>query len=87
MPMEWRLHVLEARIEERFGITANVTEHPYDVLEAELVSELLAELGSRGQDFPLVLVGDRVACADGIDVEAVLDFIAAGPIADTEDGR
>lgn len=82
MPMERRLHVVETRIEERFGIRPACTELTYDQLDPSFVADLLTELGERGADFPIVLVGDAVACASGVDIDAILAFIGASRTAE-----
>jgi hypothetical protein len=75
MPAEHRLHVLEARVSERFGCTTHAFEVPYDELPPAQVQPILDELVKRGADFPVVLVGHEIACADGIDLDAVLGLI------------
>jgi hypothetical protein len=76
MPTELRLQVLEARVSETFGIRADAFQVPYEELPTGLVQSILDELVARGGDFPVVLVGDSVACADGVDLDAVLAFVA-----------
>lgn len=77
MPMERRLQVLEARIEERFGVQVVCIESTYDELNPSFVGHLLKELGDRGEDFPVVLLGEEIACAGGIHIEAILALIEA----------
>lgn len=80
--MERRLQVVEARIEERFGIAPACVELTYDQLDPSFVGGLLKELGERGEDFPVVLLGDDIMCAGGIDVDAILAFIEASRVAE-----
>jgi hypothetical protein len=75
MPTEWRLQVLETRIAERTSRRVSAYEVPYEELPHDLVGSILDELVRRGADFPVVLVGDRIACADGVELEAVLAFL------------
>jgi hypothetical protein len=81
MPTEWRLQVLETRIGERLGLKVRAYEVPYEQLPPMLVQSILDELVTRSADFPVVLVGDEVACVDGVDIDEVLAVVAAAATA------
>jgi hypothetical protein len=70
MPLQWRLHVLEAQLKER-------TVRPIRVAETSLYHLAGVERGAAidalvgGATLPLVLVGDRVACTGSLDADAI----------------
>lgn len=72
MPVAWRLHVLEERLERevggRFTIEA-VDLYALPPLEQHSAIEAVMKAGG---DFPVVLVDGVVACVGDIDVEAIV---------------
>ncbi len=72
---EFRLHVMETHIAERLGLAVSSSATRYDDMDLNAAGELLTRLVHRGEDFPAVLVGDEIACADGVRLEPVLEFL------------
>ncbi len=78
---EFRLQVLETHIAEKFGLGVRSAALRYDDMDYDEATDLLTRLVHAGADFPAVLIGDQIACADGIELEAVLGFIEASEAA------
>lgn len=70
MPLQWRLHVLGAQLNER-------TTQPVRVVETSLYHLDGVERGaaidalSSGAELPLVIADGRVVCTGALDVEAI----------------
>lgn len=77
MPAAWRLHVIAARLQAE-GIDATVAERDLYSLEGAARHAVLDALIAHGGEPPLVLVGDDVACCDGIDLDAVVASARGG---------
>ncbi|MBE0475662.1 MAG: hypothetical protein IBX62_00975 [Coriobacteriia bacterium] len=77
MPAEWRLQVLGARIAEA-GLESVVTLRLAGLfaLEGEQRSAVTSAL-LESEDFPVVLVGHRIACAGAVDPDAVIAAVRA----------
>jgi disulfide oxidoreductase YuzD len=78
MPSTWRVHVIAERL-RLHGITAAVRQADVYELSTDerhaLVDALVA-----GQDaYPMVMVDGKVACAGGIDLEAIVGAATAVP--------
>lgn len=75
MPPAWRVHVLEQRLASE-GIPAEVTEADLYLLlgsAREVLRDALLDAMGRGDaEPPMVLVGDTIACAGEIDLDAVV---------------
>jgi len=78
MPVPWRLHVLEERLEQEFGKTCTVESVDLYALEPQERSEVLDALVQAHAELPVVLVDGEVACTDDIDVEAIVRQAARG---------
>ena len=74
MPLAWRLQVLEARVRET-GVAVTVEDVNLYALGREDQHVVLDALVAAGGDLPAVMVGERVVCVDGIDLEAVLESL------------
>lgn len=74
MPLQWRLHVLGAQLNERTG-------RPIRVVETSLYHLAGTERGaaidalSGGAELPLVIAGGRVVCTGALDVEAIASIL------------
>ena len=55
----------------------SASEVSFEELPIPLVQHVLDDLIDRGADFPVVLVDGEIACADGVDVAKVLEFLDA----------
>lgn len=80
MPAAWRLHVIAARLQAD-GIDATVVESDLYSLEGAARHAVLDVLIAGGGEPPLVLVGDEVACCDGIDLDAVVEAVRRSAVA------
>ncbi len=70
MPLQWRLHVMEVQLNERVAQPVLVVESGlYHLAGADRDVAIDALVG--GAELPLVLVGDRVACAGSFDLDAI----------------
>ncbi|MHB9002960.1 MAG: hypothetical protein ACYC6C_02680 [Coriobacteriia bacterium] len=77
MPAAWRLHVITRRLQAE-GIVATVAQRDLYSLEGAARHAVLDALIAHGGEPPLVLVGDEVACCDGIDLDAVIEAVRRG---------
>lgn len=71
MPETWRAHVLRERLAAE-GIEAAVRVSDVYALEGDERHAALDVIVAERAGFPMVLVGGRVACHDGIEVDAVV---------------
>lgn len=74
MPSAWRVHVLEQRIREA-GFTVTVGECDVYALEPGDRTRVVDLIVAEQAEFPMVLVGDTIACHGTVDVDAVLRAI------------
>lgn len=71
MPGAWRAHVIEEKLRQH-GIAAAVRETDIYSLDGDERTAVLDAVVRQFADFPMVVVGGRVACFNGIDPGAVL---------------
>lgn len=76
MPSTWRAHVIEEHLQAS-GISATVVERDIYALSGDERHAVLDAMVREGADAPMVVVGGRVACTGGIDLEAVLEATRA----------
>jgi len=77
MPQEWRLHVLEDRLEREFGeryATHSVDLYGLSPLEQSAALDALIE--TQGE-FPVVLVNGTSVCVGDIDADAIAAAVGA----------
>ena len=72
LPLDWRLAILEARVRATVTGDLSYSVTSADALPAAEYGALLAEVYSRGDDFPAVLIDGDLVCANGIDPDAVI---------------
>lgn len=70
MPLQWRLHVLGAQLNERTPQPVRVVETSLYHLEGPERGAAIDAL-SGGAELPLVIAGGRVVCTGELDVEAI----------------
>jgi len=76
MPADWLVRTVEDRLaQEGIGPAEVVAAEIYE-LSPEQTTAILDEMVG-GAPFPMVLVGERVVCTGGVDLEAVLEAAAA----------
>jgi hypothetical protein len=74
MPTEWFVNIVERAITSA-GITqADVSGCELYDLEPAAMHSVMDQVVA-GHEFPMVLVGNRVACVGGVNADAVLDAI------------
>ena len=81
MPVEWRLHVLETRLEREFGdefLLEAVGLYGVSPSEQSAALEAIVETGAA---FPVVLVNGVVACTGDIEFDAIASRVAASLVA------
>lgn len=71
MPSAWRVHVLGERLRAA-GFRAEVGECDIYSLSAGLRKPVTDAIVADHACFPMVLVGDVVACHSGVDIDTVL---------------
>ena len=76
--MEWRLRVLEERVREAVYVDVEFVVRAADELPLPEYGALMAEVYSRGDDFPAVRVRGRVVCANGLDARSVIAALHEG---------
>ena len=77
MPQEWRLHVLEGRLEREFGercATESVDLYGLTPLEQSAALDALIE--AQGE-YPIVLVNGVAVCVGDIDADAIVAAVGA----------
>lgn len=72
MPVEWVLHVLEARLEREFGAGCEVHSVDLHGLTPDESTAALDALVAEQGSFPIVLVNGVAACVGAVDVDAVV---------------
>lgn len=77
MPVEWRLQVLEDRLNGGSDEWCEIEAVDLLTVTTEERDAALDALLESGSDFPVVLVDGRVACVGDIDVEAVVTAVAS----------
>jgi hypothetical protein len=77
LPLEWRLGVLEVRVRAAVSGPMDLTVIAADALPLAEYGALMAEIYSRGEDFPVVLVDGAIVCASGLDPAAVMSALSA----------
>lgn len=72
MPAEWFVSAIEERLAAAGKAdTQVITAEIYQLTPGEstvVIDEMVA-----GSEFPMVVVGDRVVCTGGVDLQAVLE--------------
>jgi hypothetical protein len=80
MPIDWSLQVLEAHLKDSCDATAEACITHMSDLDFEPRENILdALMDAPLADFPVVLVGDHVACVGCIDLDAVRELALHGP--------
>ena len=75
MPQEWRLHVLEDRLEREFGRRyATRSVDLYGLTQLEQSAALDALIETQGE-FPIVLVNGAAVCVGDIDADAIVKAV------------
>ena len=72
LPLEWRIRVLEERVRASVPIDLDFVVRAADALPMAEYGALMAEVYSRGDDFPVVRVRGKVVCSNGLDAQAVI---------------
>lgn len=70
MPLQWRLHVLEARLRERLAAPVRFEEVELYRLEGPDRTAAIDAMVS-GAELPLVIVRERVVCTGSPDAVAI----------------
>jgi len=78
LPWEWRLRVLEEQVRASVETDVEFVVMAADELPLAHYGELMAEVYSRGDDFPVVRVRGALACASGLDSQAVIAALCEG---------
>jgi hypothetical protein len=77
MPQEWRLHVLEGRLEREFGERyAAQSVDLYGLTPVEQSAALDALIDAQGE-YPIVLVNGVAVCVGDIDADAITAAVSA----------